>query len=80
MKQLYVKGVLQDEAERIVKTFDSIIGYNSDSQVFCYNGISDWSQYQLGEGQDWDVDEQTAKAAFLLDLDFRISLLELGVR
>lgn len=68
------------EAERIVKTADSIIGYNGDAKVFAFRGIKDWSQYQLADGQEWDMDEQATEAAFLLDLDFRLSLLELGVR
>lgn len=66
-------------AERIVKTADSIIGYDGDAKVFAFRGIKDWSQYQLADGQDWDMDEKAAEAAYLLDLDFRLSLLELGV-
>lgn len=79
MKKLFVNDDVYT-AERIVKTKDSVIGYNGNTVVFTFRGINDWSQYQLAEGQEWDIDEQTSEATFLLDLDFRLSLLELGVR
>lgn len=79
MKQLIAFGEIY-EAERIIKTTNSIVGYNGETEVFSFRGIKDWSQYQLADGQEWDMDEQAAEAAFLLDLDFRLSLLELGVR
>ena len=78
MKRLSAFGEIY-EAKKIVKTADSIIGYNGDTEVFAFRGIKDWSEYQLEEGQNWDIDEKIAEAAFLLDLDFRISMLELGV-
>lgn len=78
MKQLIAFGEIY-EAERIIKTTNSIVGYNGETEVFSFRGIKDWSQYRLAEGQQWDVDEQAAEEAFLLDLDFRLSLLELGV-
>ena len=78
MKKLYHSGQVF-EAERIVKTADSIIGYDGDAKVFAFRGIKDWSLFHLEHGQDWDVDEKVAEATFLLDLDFRVSLLELGV-
>lgn len=67
------------EAEKIIKTKDSILGYIGNSLVFSFRGINDWSQFQIKEGQEWDIDEEAAEAAFLLDLDYRLSLLELGV-
>ncbi len=78
MKRLFAFGESY-EAKKIVKTSDSIIGYNGDTEVFVFRGIKDWSQYQLADGQEWDIDEKMAEAAFLLDLDFRVSMLELGV-
>lgn len=81
-----MKELLQDGkptgyvADRIVKTANSIIGYNGTSKVWEFKGISDLSQYNLADGQSWDMDEKAAKAAYLLDLDFRISMLELGVK
>lgn len=78
MKTLLVKGEIY-EAERIVKTDTEIIGYTNGVVVFAFRGINDFSAFQLAEGQDWDVDENAAQAAYLLDLDFRLSMLELGV-
>jgi hypothetical protein len=67
------------QAERIVKTDANIIGYNGNAEVFSFKGISDFSLFQLAEGQEWDIDEKAAESAYLLDLDFRISMIELGV-
>lgn len=78
MKTLFVNGETY-EAERIVKTNTAITGYTNGIEVFVFRGINDFSAFQLAEGQEWDVDEKAAEAAYLLDLDFRISMLELGV-
>lgn len=67
------------QAERIVKTNTDIIGYNGNAEVFSFKGISDFSLFQLAEGQEWDIDEKVSETAYLLDLDFRISMIELGV-
>ncbi|MFC0652050.1 hypothetical protein ACFFF5_10115, partial [Lederbergia wuyishanensis] len=45
------------EAEKIVKSDTSIIGYIGNSEVFAFRGISDFSQFQLDKGQKWDIDE-----------------------
>lgn len=37
-------------AERIVKTTNSIIGYNGEREVFAFRGISDFSLFQI-EGE-----------------------------
>lgn len=78
MKTLTVNNE-EYQAERIVKTNTSIIGYNGNTEVFGFRGISDFSKFQLAEGQEWDIDEKAAELAYLLDLDFRISMIELGV-
>lgn len=80
MKKLYAPDGIY-EADKIVKTENSIVGYieGKDTPEFTFKGIKDWSQFRLEEGQKWDMDEEAAEAAFLLDLDYRISLLELGV-
>lgn len=78
MKRLSALGEIY-EAQKIVKTTNSIVGYNGDTVVFAFRGINDWSQFQLEEGQEWDVDEKAAEYAYLLELDFRLSMLELGV-
>lgn len=58
MKQLTFNGEIY-EAERIVKQADSIIGYNGNDEVFSFKGISDFSQFQLGLGQVYDIDADT---------------------
>ena len=78
MKTLTVNNE-EYQAERIVKTNASIIGYNGNTEVFAFRGISDFNQFQLAEGQEWDIDEKVSETAYLLDLDFRISMIELGV-
>lgn len=49
----------QYQAEKIIKTANSIIGYNGDRETFAFRGINDFSQFQLTEGQEWDIDELT---------------------
>jgi hypothetical protein len=44
-------------AERIVKTADSITGFNGDKEVFSLSGISDLSGFDLMDGADWDEPE-----------------------
>jgi hypothetical protein len=57
MKQLKYNNETY-EAERIVKTSDSIIGYNGDNEVFSMRGISDFSGFELLDGAEWDMLEQ----------------------
>ena len=78
MKTLFISGE-ELQAERVVKTNTDIIGYNGNAEVFVFRGISDFSLFQLAEGQEWDIDEKATESAYLLDLDFRISMIELGV-
>ena len=44
------------QAERIVKTNTSIIGYNGNTEVFVFRGISDFTQFKLAEGESFDTD------------------------
>ncbi len=81
MKTLYVNGETY-QAERIIRTNTDILGFNSTSPttpIFAFRQIKDWTQFQLAEGQEWDIDEKVSETAYLLDLDFRISMIELGV-
>jgi hypothetical protein len=78
MKTLIINGETY-QAERIIKTNTSIVGYNHESEVFAFRGIQDFSQFQLEEGQAWDIDDKAAELVYLLDLDFRLSMIELGV-
>lgn len=43
------------EAQRIVKTGDSIIGYVDQTEVFAFRGISDFSGFEI----DGEYDEPT---------------------
>lgn len=44
------------QAERIVKTNTDIIGYNGNAEVFSFKGISDFSLFQLANGEVFDID------------------------
>ena len=44
VKQITVNGELY-EAERIVATDTSLVGYNDGKEVWSFKGISDWSGY-----------------------------------
>lgn len=73
------------KAERIVKNNDSIIGYIGDDTVFKFNGISDFSGFTLAENQEFDEQEITleqqitANTDYLLDVDLRLMIVELGI-
>lgn len=54
MKTLLFNGESY-EAEQIVKTDTSIIGYIGETEVFCFKGISDFSLFEL-QGGEYDVD------------------------
>lgn len=45
------------EAQKIVKTSNSIIGYIDNVVVFKFNGISDFNGFTLVGGQEFDVPE-----------------------
>lgn len=79
--KILIVGNEEYTADRIVKTDNSIIGYNnnSDTPAWSFKGINDFSQFKLEEGQKWDVDEKILESNYILDLDFRISMIELGV-
>jgi len=55
MKTLLFNGETY-EAEKIIKTDSDIIGYDlDDNVVFSFKGISDFTLFQLEEGQHWDI-------------------------
>ena len=47
------------KAERIVKTENSITGYNGDIVAFKFSGVSDFSGFTLEEEQEYDVPDST---------------------
>lgn len=77
MKTLTVNGNAYI-AERIVKTDTDIVGYTGDTLIFSFKGITDFAQFQLAESEVFDTPDMTLDI-YLVDLDFRISKLELGI-
>lgn len=55
MKTLTANGV-EYQSDRIVKTDSDIIGFNGTYEVFAFRGISDFTQFQLAEGETFDTD------------------------
>lgn len=62
-------------AEHIVKTDTDIIGYNGNKEVWAFRGINDWSQFQLEEGQEWDIDFDTEKEQRITDIEMAIAAI-----
>jgi hypothetical protein len=62
-------------AEHIVKTDTDIIGYNGNKEVWVFRGINDWSQFQLEEGQEWDIDFDTEKEQRITDIEMAIAAI-----
>lgn len=80
MKTLTYNGE-QFQAEKIVKTTTDIIGSIGDAEVFRLKGITDFSLLNLGEGEDWDIEEVpiTIDELALLLTDSQIQLAEKGI-
>lgn len=51
MKKLFVNNEVF-EADKIIKSENSIMGYTNGIEVFSFKGITDFSIFQLGEGFD----------------------------
>lgn len=47
-------------AERIIKTADSIAGYIGDTEVFAMRGVSDFTDYELVDGAEWDLSNESS--------------------
>lgn len=85
MKKLIVNGNQEYIAEKIIKKGNNIKlinaidegGNNIGNLIF--PNISTIDEYRLEEGQEWDLPEEDEQASYLIDLDFRLSLLEMGV-
>jgi len=67
MKTLYNEDQTY-QAEEIVKTKDSIIGYVNGEEVFSLRGISDFSHFTLNEGQMFDKPKLTDVENLRLEL------------
>lgn len=67
------------KAEKIIKTSNAIIGQDTQgNQIFTFRGVSDFSLFELEEGQNFDVGENDVLDDYILDLEFRLSMLEIG--
>lgn len=68
------------EAEHIVKTSDSIIGYIGDNEVFAMRGISDFSGYELLDGAEWDtsIQEPTIEELQAENTALKLALAEMA--
>lgn len=79
MKKLIINNVQEYEAEKIVKSGNTIRLYNNGELELTFPNIANINEFQLGEGQEWDISEEDEQALYQIDLDFRISMLEMGV-
>lgn len=67
MKTLHLDGEVF-QAESIVKTETSIIGYDGTTEVFAFRGINDFSKFKLENGEEFDLDEKTKQALLFAEL------------
>ena len=74
MKTLYVNGETY-QAEKIIRTNTDILGFNSTSPtpIFAFRQIKDWTQFQLAEGQEWDIDPEAEKDQRIAGLEFALA-------
>lgn len=78
MKRLIIDSEIF-EAEKIIKAETSIIGYVNNKEVFAFRGVNDFTQFQLEESQEWDIAEEELQLEHNVDLDYRLSLIEMGL-
>ena len=81
MKTLFINGE-ELQAERIVKTDTDIIGYNNDSDtpVWSFKGISDFTLFQLAEGQEWDISDEEQWEAIIAVLSYELIQKDLTIQ
>jgi len=86
MKKLIINNKIEYSAEKAIKQGNNIklIGVideegNSIGNL-TFPNISNMGKFRLEEGQEWDLSEEDEQALYQLDLDFRLSMLELGGR
>jgi len=85
LKKLIINNKIEYLAEKAIKQGNNIklIGVideegNSIGNL-TFPNISNMGEFRLEEGQEWDIPKEDEQALHQLDLDFRISLLEMGV-
>lgn len=65
------------EAERIVKTADSIIGYNGQAEVFAFRGITDFSLFVI-DGE-YDQPQEDSLSVRLATAEAETAALNLAI-
>lgn len=85
MKKLIINNKIEYLAEKAIKQGNNIklIGVideegNSIGNL-TFPNISNMGEFRLEEGQEWDLPEEDEQSLYLIGLDFRLSLLEMGV-
>ena len=73
------KIIKKDNSIRLINAKQEVDGVFEDIGDILFPNISNIDEYQLEEGQEWDLPEDVAETNYLLDLDFRLSKLELGL-
>jgi len=85
MKKLIVNGNQEYIAEKIIKKGNNIILINVVDEEgnnignLTFPNISNMDDFQLEEEQEWDIPEEDEQALYQIDLDYRVSILEMGV-
>jgi hypothetical protein len=74
MKRLKVSEEIF-EAEKIILSGNSIVGYNGNKEVFAFRGINDFTPYQLLDGAEFDLDPEAEKEQRIADLEAAIAAL-----
>lgn len=79
MKQLYYNDTIY-EAERIVKTSESIFCYIGEVEAHSFKGISDFSGYELLDGAEWDtpIQEPTIEELQAENTALKLALAEMA--
>lgn len=85
MKKLIINNKIEYLAEKAIKQGNnikliSVIDEEGNSiGNLTFPNISNMGEFRLEEGQEWDLPEEDEQALYLIDLGFRLSLLEMGV-
>ncbi len=67
------------QADEIVKKDNTITGYVEGNPVWQFPNISNLNDFQLEEGEEFDTSEEDKKILHDLDIDFRLSKIEMGL-
>lgn len=76
MKTLIFLGE-EYNAEKIIKTGESIIGKYKDTEVFSFKGIKDFSLFKLKDGAEFDTEEKTEELLLKEIAKLKIEIIQL---